>query len=140
MARIVEYDERGYGDGQGRRGVGGGGAGIAIIVILFILYYSGYMPAFSTVFTAVRPTEVISPVEAGTMRLTRGVGQVTADNLNMRASPGKSGQATYILPRGTRVEVFGESYQEPDGDLWVQVHIETNEGPQVGWVNRRYIS
>jgi hypothetical protein len=140
MARIIEYDERSHGDGQGRGGVGRGGAGIAIIVILFILYYSGYLPGFNTVFTAVRPTEVISPVEAGTMRLAGGVSQVMANNLNMRASPGNSGQATYILPRGTRVEVFGESYREPDGDVWVQVRIETNEGPQVGWVNRRYIS
>ena len=140
MARIIEYDERGHGDGQGRGGFGGGGAAVAVIVILFILYYSGYMPGFSTLFTAVRPTEVRSPVEARTIRLAGGVSQVIADNLNMRASPGNSAQATYILPRGTRVEVLGESYQEPNGDVWVQVRIETYEGPQVGWVNRRYIS
>jgi hypothetical protein len=138
MARIIEYDERDQNDGRG--GFGGGGVAIAVIATLFVLYYAGYMPGFSTAFTAVRLTELIPQVETRTVIPAGGVGYVIADNLNMRASPGNYGQVAYILPRGTRVELLGESYREPDRDLWVQVRIETYEGPQVGWVNRRYIS
>lgn len=138
MARIIEYDERDRIDNSG--GSGGGRIAIAVIVILFILYYSGYLPGFGALFSGGRLTELAPSVETVTMRSTGGVSYVIADNLNMRASPGNYGQVTYILPRGTRVELSGESQQEPDGNFWVQVRVETYEGPQVGWVYRRYIS
>jgi uncharacterized protein YgiM (DUF1202 family) len=146
MARIIEYDERDYGSGSR---FGGGSVAAAVILLLLILYLSGYLPWFTGASTTIR-TPVTTPIAPGIVRppVTGGgvlvpsgvVGYVIADNLNMRSGPGNYSPATYILPRGTRVTLLGETYQEADGDLWVQVRIEANEGPQIGWVNRRYIS
>lgn len=149
MARIIEYDERDYGNSGGSR-LGGGGIAAAIILLLLILYLSGYLPWFTGSTTAFRPGTIsTTPVQPGviTTAPTREVfvpsgalSYVVADNLYMRQGPGNSSPATYILPRGTQVTLIGETYREPDGDVWSQVRINTNEGVQIGWVNRRYIS
>lgn len=135
MARIIEYDERDYGES---RGFGGGGLAFIVILVLVVLYFSGYMPWFSSVPSSIRPGEIVAPI--GAARPGGTIAYVTADNLNMRVAPGNYSQVTYILPQGTRVTLLGETYRELDGDMWVQVRIQTNEGLQVGWVNRRYIS
>jgi len=136
MARIIEYDERDYGGGGGS---GVGSAGVLVLVVLVILYLSGYLPWFSSASPATYNQGYIAP----TVPLTPAVGNisyVTAERLNMRESPGNYSMVTYILPRGTKVVLLGNSYREPDGDLWVQVQIDTMEGVQTGWVNRLYIS
>ena len=142
MARIIEYDERDYGES---RGFGGGSIAAGIILLLLVLYLSGYLPWFSntpaSIRTGVATTPPVNiPVNNGQIGTLGGVNYVVADNLNMRQGPGNYSQVTYILPRGTQVTPLGESYREVDGDLWIQVRISTNEGPQIGWVNRRYIS
>lgn len=140
MARIIEYDERDYGES---RGFGGGSIAAGVILLLLVLYLSGYLPWFSSTSSSIRPgiatTPVNIPVNSGTI-IPSGVGYVVADNLNMREGPGNYSPVTYILPRGTRVTALGETYREVDGEVWIQVRISTNEGPQVGWVSRRYIS
>jgi len=134
MARIIEYDERDYGGGGGV-----GSAGIIVVVLLIVLYLSGYLPWFSSASPVldrgyVAPTTPLAPPVGG------NISYVTAERLNMRTAPGNYSMVTYILPRGTKVVLLGNSYREPDGDLWVQVQIETMEGLQTGWVNRQYIS
>lgn len=150
MARIIEYDERDYGGGGSSR-FGGGSAAAVVILLLLVLYLSGYLPWFTGASTSIRSGVTNTPIiGGGTLRPTGvgggalvpsgAVGYVVANELNMREAPGNYSPATYILPRGTRVTLLGETYRETDGDVWVQVRIETNEGLQIGWVNRRYIS
>ncbi len=147
MARIIEYDERDYG---GKSGFGGGSAAAAVILILLVLYLSGYLPWFTNAATTIRsgaigttttrPGVITPPSVAGVFTPSEAINYVIADNLYMRQGPGNYSPATYVLPRGTRVTLLGETYREPDGDVWSQVRIDTNEGVQIGWVNRRYIS
>lgn len=156
MARIIEYGDREFGDGGGSSssGYGGGTAAVAVLIIL-LLYLGGFFPWIMNLGNSFRSTgpailqQPIQPIaETRPIRpivpqvVTGGgnVAYVIADNLNMRVSPNQFSQASYILPRGTRVEYLGESYQEPDGDFWVKVQIQANEGVQIGWVSRRYIS
>lgn len=144
MPRIIEYGDRDY---VAPGGSGYGGTAAIAVLVLFLLYLGGFFP---WILNQVRSTPVIQPpieaipnspiVPPVTAAPLGGIGFVTAENLNMRIAPGQQSQAIYILPRGVRVEYLGESYQEQDGDFWVQVRIQTNEGPQVGWVSRRYIS
>ena len=145
MPRIIEYGDRDY---VASTGSGYGGTAAIAVLVLFLLYLGGFFPwilnQVSSRPVVQPPIETIIPntplAPPVTSAPSGAVGYVTADNLNMRIAPGQQSQAIYILPRGVRVEYVGESYQEPDGDFWVQVRIQTNTGPQVGWVSRRYIS
>lgn len=152
MPRIIEYGDRDYISGDSS-GYGGGGAALVAVLLILLLYFGGFFPWISNLINS-RASVLEPTVEAGRFRpiapiapalappvITLGtIGIVNADNLNMRVSPGEYSRVFYILPRGTRVEYLGETYQEPDGDLWLQVRIQSNEGLQVGWVNRRYVS
>lgn len=155
MARIIEYGDRDFGGGAASSGgYGGGTAAVAVLIILF-LYLGGFFPwimnlgnSFGNTGPAIlqqpiQPvidTRPIRPIVPPVVSGGGSVAYVIADSLNMRVSPNEFSQASYILPRGTRVEYLGESYQEPDGDFWVKVRIQANEGMQTGWVSRRYIS
>jgi len=131
MARIIEYNEGDYGEGRS----GGGSAALLVVVILVILYLSGYLPWFTTASTG-----YVAPVSPGITIPTGNIGYVSAERLNMRDAPGSYAPVTYILPRNTRVTLLGESYQEPNGEIWAKVQIDTYEGLQIGWVNRKFIS
>lgn len=154
MARIIEYGDRDFGGSAPSSGYGGGAAAVAVLTLI-LLYLGGFFPwianlgnSFVSRGPAVLQQPISPPVETRPIRpivtpVVSGGGAVAyviADKLNMRVSPNEFSQASYILPRGTRVEYLGESYQEPDGDFWVKVSIQANEGVQVGWVSRRYIS
>ncbi|MEP7343455.1 MAG: SH3 domain-containing protein [Acidobacteriota bacterium] len=137
MARIIEYNEGEYGEG---RSGGGGSAALLVVVILVILYFTGYLPGFTSASPRYDQRGYVAPTSSGTILPTGNIGYVSADRLNMRDAPGGGAPITYILPRGTRVTVLGESYQEPSGSVWLKVQIDTYEGLQIGWVNRQYIS
>ncbi len=154
MARIIEYGDRDFGGDASSGGYGGGTVAVAILIIL-LLYLGGFFPwimnlgnSFANTGPAVLQQPIQPPIETRPIRpivqpVVSGGGTVAyviADNLNMRVSPNEFSQASYILPRGTRVEYLGESYQEPDGDFWVKVRIQAAQGAQIGWVSRRYIS
>lgn len=90
------------------------------------------------------PVPQSSKKTISTAPVTRGVsssiGYVIVDQVYIHISPNESSRASYILPRGTRVEWIGESYRESNGVFWVKVQIQTGEGAQTGWVKRSYIS
>jgi hypothetical protein len=136
MARIIEIDDsvrdRYYNNPEGY-----GGALLAILVIIFLialfLWNYGYRPSYVNTPVVTNPVGVVS-------RPFSNVSYVTADNLNLRVRPNYYSYGTYILPRGTRVDLLGESYTEPDGDTWLRVRVQTLYGWQYGWVNQRYIA
>jgi hypothetical protein len=111
-----------------------------VIVILVILYLAGYLPWFTNASTGYDRRAYVAPASSGITLTAGNISYVSADRLNLRDAPGSGALVTYILPRGTRVTTLGESYQEPRGEVWVKVQIDTYEGPQIGWVNRQYIS
>lgn len=136
MARIIEYDES---DSGGSRGSGGGAAAL-VVVVLILLYMSGYMPWTNNTSAAYGQRGYIAPATAGITIPAGNLSYVSADRLNMREAPGAYSMVTYILPKGTRVTLLGDSYIDPNGEVWVQVRIDTYEGLQTGWVNRQYIA
>jgi Bacterial SH3 domain len=156
MAYIIyDNDQPGHYKSAGHYSSGPNGSyALLIIVILFVVFFwadLGWLIANldsrlrgnpdSTVApnSKVMPNSRVMPVERSIITPITEVRYVTADNLNLREQPGIYAQAGYILPRGTEVALLGESHQEPDGDVWLKVRVETFEGPYVGWVNQQYV-
>ena len=135
MARIIEYNEGGDYEGRGA----GGSAALLVVVILVILYISGYLPWFTSASTTYDQRGYVTPASPVVTIPAGNIGYVTAERLNFREAPGEYALVTYILPRGTKVTMLGDSYRA-NGELWVKVQIETYEGIQTGWVNRQYVS
>jgi Bacterial SH3 domain len=133
MARIIEIDNpvRDRNNSSDRSGVG-------LLVILAIIFLILFLPWKYGSWSITTPV-VTKPVE-GASRPFSNVSYVTVDNLNLRVRPNYYSDVTYVLPRGTRVDILGESYREPDGDLWLRVRVQTFYGWQYGWVNQRYIA
>ncbi len=59
--------------------------------------------------------------------------------LYLRPEPGMQYQPHYLLPLNWDVSISRESHRSPDGDLWVKVKVETDQGPQEGWVCCRHL-
>lgn len=145
MPRIIEIDDpvqvRNYGDSGGY-----GGAlytlSVIIILIMLILWASGYWPWYVNFPVVTTPVEGVSrPFSNVSYGIAdNNVSYVIADNLNLRLGPDYYSDVIYVLPRGTRVDILGESYQEPYGDVWLRVRVQTFDGWQFGWVNQRYIA
>ena len=68
-----------------------------------------------------------------------GYTRVAADRLNLRAGPGFQYNVIYILPRDWEVAILRQSHITPDGEAWVQVMVNTDQGWQKGWVIQRYL-
>jgi uncharacterized protein YraI len=65
--------------------------------------------------------------------------KVAVNSLHLREGPGVGYTATYLLPRGWAVSYLGDSKPDNNGDIWVKVLVQTEQGPQNGWVNRNYL-
>ncbi|MGH9845675.1 MAG: SH3 domain-containing protein [Blastocatellia bacterium] len=150
MRTVYEVDDR-VGVGRGYDPVYTGsrssGGMIALLILLFLVVLSLWNEDSwlrSRLRTA--PVQVETPILAPsapnvsieTPPVT-SVGYVRADSLNMRVRPSDYAGVSFILPRGTRVTMLGEAHQELDGDVWVRVNVDTREGIQSGWVQRRYL-
>jgi hypothetical protein len=66
--------------------------------------------------------------------------RVNASSLYLRAGPGTQYEATYLLPQNWQVSMIGEPQTAPDGEVWVRVRLDTQQGVQEGWVNRKYLT
>jgi hypothetical protein len=65
--------------------------------------------------------------------------RVAADRLYLREGPGIEYVATYLLPENWDVSLVGDYHTDNDGEVWARVFVETDEGSQEGWVNRRFL-
>ncbi len=83
----------------------------------------------------VGPTAVGTPEKAEPAVPAR----VAADSLYLRERPGTQHKAHYILPRDWPVTMLEESHRATDGEVWVKVRVETQQGTQLGWVNQKYL-
>jgi hypothetical protein len=69
-----------------------------------------------------------------------GYAQVLSDSLNLRSGPGSQFYVINVLPRFLTIGVLRQMHIGNDGEPWVEVIIDTDQGPQRGWVDRRYLS
>jgi hypothetical protein len=69
-----------------------------------------------------------------------GTARVTGDNVNMRSGPRENYRAVVILPRNWEVYVMRQSHVDNAGEVWIEVTVNTDQGTQKGWINRRYLS
>ena len=143
MAHIIyDNDQPGHYNSTGYHGSSNSGYALLAVVILFVLFFwadLGGLRATLGSWPRGNTNSRVMPVEGPIINPITDIRYVIADNLNMREQPGSDAQVGYILPRGTKVALLGESHQEFDGDLWLKVRVETFEGPYVGWVNQRYV-
>lgn len=149
MRTYVEDDRwgRGY-DSPGPAYSGRSTGGMIALMILLVLVVLSLWNEDSWLRSRLRstPVQVETPILAPaapnisieTPRIMT-VGYVQVDALNMRVAPSNSAYVAFILPRGTRVTLLGESHQELDGDVWARVSVDTREGIQSGWVQRHYL-
>ena len=150
MAHIIyDNDQPGHYNSTGYHSPRSNGSyALLAIVILFVLFFWADLGGLRANLDSwlrgnpnsrVMPHSRVMPVEGSIINPITEIRYVTADNLNMREQPGSDAQAGYILPRGTKVALLGESHQELNGDIWLKVRVETFEGPYVGWVNQQYV-
>jgi hypothetical protein len=140
---IYDNDQPGHYNSAGHYSSRSNGSyALLAIVILFVLFFwadLGWMRGNLDSWLRGNPNSRVMPVERPIINSITEIRYVTADNLNMREQPANNAQASYILPRGTKVALLGESHQEFNGDIWLKVRVETFEGPYVGWVSQRYV-
>jgi uncharacterized protein YgiM (DUF1202 family) len=129
-----EYNSRRSTDYNGPR-FNGGLVILVIVIVLILLFWVDLSRLRSNLSTAFIPA-----VENTVTRPITDNRYVVADNLNLREEPINDARVNYILPRGTKVTLLGDSYQAIDGGVWLKVSVETFEGTQVGWVNQRYVA
>jgi hypothetical protein len=65
--------------------------------------------------------------------------RVAADRLYLRKGPGVEYVATYMLPVNWGVSLIGDYQTDDSGEVWARVLVLTDQGPQEGWVSRRYL-
>ena len=65
--------------------------------------------------------------------------RVAADRLYMREGPGMEYVATYLLPVNWGVSLIGDYETDNSGEVWAKVLVMTDQGPQEGWVSRRFL-
>lgn len=135
-------------DDYGSRFNGGIVVFIGIILLLLLLYGTDSSWFRFNRTAAVTPVEistpaisppVVRPVEVSVTTPATGVRYVIPESLNLRVDPNNFAPVSYVLPRGTRVVLLGNTHLERDGDPWVKVSVQTFEGPVIGWVNQQYI-
>jgi uncharacterized protein YgiM (DUF1202 family) len=115
-----------------------GGFVILVIVIVLILLFWVDLPRLR--LRSNLNTAFIPALENTVTRPITDNRYVVADNLNLREEPINDARVNYILPRGTKVTLLGDSYQAINGGVWLKVSVETFEGTQVGWVSQRYVT
>jgi hypothetical protein len=65
--------------------------------------------------------------------------RVAADRLYLREGPGMEYVATYLLPVNWEVSLIGDYQTDYSGEVWARVLVLTDQGPQEGWVSRRFL-
>lgn len=65
--------------------------------------------------------------------------RVAADRLYLREGPGTEFVASYILFENWGVSLMGEYRPDERGEVWARILVETGQGPQEGWVSRKFL-
>ena len=149
MARIIDDDDDGdeqpnYSDSGGFNGrrFGNGSYLLLIIIALLLLFFWADLPRLGNNVNGWlrgNPNSTSLPVEGSITRENTGIMYVIAESPSLRAEPSNLARVSYLLPRGSKVALLGESHQEPGGDLWLKVKAESLTGMQIGWVRQLWL-
>ncbi|MGH9834653.1 MAG: hypothetical protein ACREBD_00185 [Blastocatellia bacterium] len=101
----------------------------------------GANPVESEVPPVVSPVvpPVIPVIPANQQSDVIGYARIATERLNLRAGPGVQYIVINILPRNWEVAVLRQLHITNDGEVWVEVMVETNQGWQRGWVSQRFL-
>lgn len=113
---------------------GGSLAILAVVAALLILLLWNTLPSRTD-----SSRSATGPMESSVSRDLTSIRQVSAYELNLRRGPDDRSEVSYILPRGTKVTLLGETHTDPTGNVWLRVIVETRQGKQIGWVDERYV-
>jgi uncharacterized protein YgiM (DUF1202 family) len=117
---------------------------IGLIIVVMLIMASGDYDAasYETLPTPTTISEIASPApdppSVPTPQLEVEVEveiRSTTENLKLRRGPGLEQEVISVLPRGTQVQILGET-QPADGFVWVRVSVDEREG----WVAQEYLS
>lgn len=61
----------------------------------------------------------------------------TAEIINMRKSPGMTGEVISVLPKGKRLTIYSE--KKVDGDSWYKVKSKVSGKTETGWIAGAYV-
>lgn len=146
MAHIYDNEQQPYYDSGGfnnpRYNRYNGGFFFLIVIIFLLLFFWTDLPQLRNSldhWLSGTPFFTILPVELSVTGNNTEIRYVTADNLNLREQPSERARASYLLPRGTKVALLGDSHRESDGDVWLKVKAESFVGMQVGWVRQLWL-
>jgi hypothetical protein len=150
--------EQGGGGGENDKSKSGQGVNFLVLLLIIVLAVGGvilylkengidirelsfrpsleYRPLFSPPSDGIfsRATEVQLQQSPAFAR-----GRVAVERLYMRVGPGPEYMATYLLPEAWEVSLLGETQPDNNGEPWEKVLVETDQGPQEGWVSQRYL-
>jgi len=144
----------------GSYGSYGGRYSIVVILVLFLIvvwiYRNGGVEAFGRLISekpgaelsvsgGANPVESVAPpvvppvIPAGQQSDVMDYARVAAERLNLRAGPGAQYAVINVLPRNWEVAILRQLHITNDGEAWVEVMAETNQGWQKGWVTQRLL-
>lgn len=144
MAHLIYDNERpsDFDSGSFNNSRYSGGFFLLLVIVMLLLFFWSDLPRLRNNIdhwlTGDPPTTIL-PVRDSVTGNNTEIRYVTADNLNLREQPSELARASDLLPRGTKVALLGDSYQESDGDVWLKVKAESPFGMQVGWVRRLWL-
>ncbi|HKQ92800.1 MAG TPA: hypothetical protein VJZ77_19225 [Blastocatellia bacterium] len=125
------------------------GANFIVPILIIVLVMGGVIIYLKEIGIDVRRLGFRRPVLEG--RIFKGANEeqrlspvitqarVAADRLYLREGPGMEYVATYLLPENWGVSVIGDYQTDNSGDVWARVLVLTDQGPQEGWVSRRFL-
>jgi Bacterial SH3 domain len=113
---------------------------ISALILLLRSFFPGTIGNINGVIFRPQVTQEPAPtIQPGVSPSPAVVAKVDVDGLHLREGPGTQYNASYILPRDWTLTILGDYSTDDVGDVWVRVLVNTDQGPQEGWVNRRYI-
>ena len=68
-----------------------------------------------------------------------GYSRVAAYSLNLRSHPGYDRSVIAILYRDSELAILRQLHVTPNGDVWVEVLADTDQGKLKGWVMQRFL-
>ena len=122
---------------------------LAILLIVLLLSNRGSFGnmswlsnPFGTAASGISAPQIVNaPTQYGASSDAAYAGRawVAASNLYVRPNPGFQYNPVYVLNQETEVYLVGETHRDQYGEDWVKVQVNTEFGPQQGWVSGKYL-
>lgn len=125
------------------------GANFLVLLLLIVLVVGGVLLYLKesgidisqlSISRAITGQQIFRGINPGQSQIPGATqARVAVDSLYLREGPGVGYVATYLLPEDWWVSLLGDYQTDNNGETWARVLVETAQGPQEGWVSRRYL-